>query len=143
MPPSSVAAAAAPEAPRGPNRTLLGASVMAAAATRSMARAVMPAAKRHRARAAPSCPEIAPSGAPGPCLHRILVLPCCTWWSLALADAACWVLMVEVVRSGRHARVRPLGSFLEFIVLALVLYTASAARACRSSVIPSAPSHTS
>jgi hypothetical protein len=122
---------------------LLGASVMAAAATRSMARAVMPAAKRHRARAAPSCPEIAPSGAPGPCLHRILVLPCCTWWSLALADAAWWMLKVEVVRSGRRARARPLGFFLELVALALILLTVSTARACRPLVIPPALSHTS
>ncbi len=44
-------------------------------------------------------------------MHRIHVFPRCPRLSLVLADAACCLLVVAV-RSGSHARARPLGSFL-------------------------------
>ncbi len=71
-----------------------------------------------------SCPVEAPLDAPGPTTRRIHVFPCsCSWWSMVLADAVCWVLVGAVLRSGPHIRASPLGSFSEDIVGAQNLFT--------------------
>ncbi len=55
--------------------------------------------------------------APEPAVHRINVFLRCLRWSLVLADAVCWVLVVEV-RSSPHARAGLLGFFLGYILFA-------------------------
>jgi hypothetical protein len=90
---------------------------------------------------AASCPVVAPSGAPGPRLHRILVVPRCTWWSLVLADAACWELVVEGLRSGPHIRACLLGFFRVYLAFALVLPSAFSAVAAVLLVTSSASNH--
>ncbi len=96
---------------------------------------------RHRRRrsAVRHCPVEAPSDAPGPILRRINVFLCrCSWWSMALADAACWVLVEVVLRSGPHGRASPLGSFPVDFVFAQSLATAYIAIAALFLVLPSA-----
>ncbi len=62
-----------------------------------------------------SCLDAARLTAPRPIPHRVNVVPLTLWWSLVLADAVCCPL-VEVVRSGPHARGGTLGFFSVTIV---------------------------
>ncbi len=88
------------------------------------------------------CPVEAPLDAPGPSTRRIFVFPCrCSWWSMALADAACWVLVEAVSRSGPHNRARLLGSFPENLVVAQYLPAAFVADATPFLMCPSANTH--
>ncbi len=68
--------------------------------------------QKRRAGCTPFYPRVAPSAAPGILPHHIFVIPCCSRWYLELADAVCWGLVVEEVRSGPHDRVGPLGFFI-------------------------------
>ncbi len=79
--------------------------------------------------------KVAPVAAPRAFLHRILVLLRCSWWFLVLADAVCWGLTVEEVRSDPHDRVGSLGFFVKGIAIAhyLVHWAASATFALVSS----------
>ncbi len=66
-----------------------------------------------------SCLDAARLTAPRPTPHRVNVDPLALWWFLVLADAVCCSL-VEVVRSGPHARGGTLGFFCATVVFVLV-----------------------
>ncbi len=89
------------------------------------------------------CPVAAPSDAPGPRLRRINVIPCCcSRWSMALADAVCWGLMVVAVsRSWPYVRTRQLGFFTVNLVDVQDLLSATGALGARTSVSSSAAAH--
>ncbi len=88
------------------------------------------------------CPVEAPLGAPGPLTRRINVFLCrCMWWSMALADVACWVLVEVVLRSRPHIRVDLLGSFSEILVIAQYLPMVVMDVAALILVFPSAIAH--
>jgi hypothetical protein len=72
--------------------------------------------------------KVAPVAAPRAPPRRILVFHSCSWWSLVLADAVCWGLLVEAVRSDPHDRAGTLGFFVEGIVILqfLIPWAASA-----------------
>ncbi len=65
--------------------------------------------------------KVAPVAAPRASLRRILVFPSCSRWSLELADAVCWGLPVEVVRSDPYVRMGTLGFFVGVIVITQLL----------------------
>ncbi len=60
---------------------------------------------------------------------------------MVLADAACWVLVEAVMRSGPHDRASPLGSFPVDFDIALDLHTAFAAFGVPLSIPSSAIAH--
>jgi hypothetical protein len=65
--------------------------------------------------------KVAPVAAPRASLRRILVFPSCSRWSLELADAVCWGLPVEEVRSDPYIRMGTLGFFVKGIVITQLL----------------------
>ncbi len=92
--------------------TVLTAVTRRLQATTRVAQTPMPGGQRHRAGSTLYYPRVARLIAPGIFPHRIFVIPCCLRWYLELADAVCWGLVVEEVRSGPHDRVGPLGFFI-------------------------------
>ncbi len=90
-------------------------------ATTRVAPTPMLGGQKRRAGCTPFYPRVAPSAAPGILPHHIFVIPCCSRWYLELADAVCWGLVVEEVRSGPHDRVGPLGFFIVDGVFAQLL----------------------
>ncbi len=98
-------------APRAMGREVLATLEWILHATTWVAQHARPGGQRRRAGTALPHPSVARSAAPGIFPHRIYVFPCCLRWCLELADAVCWGLVVEGVRSDPHDRVGALGSF--------------------------------